>query len=429
MQRTRTTIRSVRSAFTLVELLVVITILTILVSITAASMSWSAQKDRIPNAANEVSSFIMGGRDRAIFRRSPTGVRLILDQNGPTNAAGNPVTVSSLMYIGSPPSFSGRISIEFDEDADAFYTSTPHNLRKLRFWSPGPNPADLPGVNGLPDQGDETDDTLVNPPGPNVDDTGEFGNTTINPAVGGDPPKDDIFMDGSVDPNLNSFNDFARYYNLGLLDTGNQITLRQTPTAIGLNFTLVRLAPDPMQANPGPGGFDWFLSSDFPSANVANCMDLYFDIDLRPAILPNQEPKELPKGLVIDLEASRRQGRLPASWYDGTNQRYTNFMDILYSPRGTGTGPWSGFGLMHLLVTETADVERTEYLTPGQAFYRINLTPANPEQRPNAGQERAVTVNPRTGRASVSSLLLDDTDSDNIPDDPFQFAEQGKTAK
>lgn len=424
MHTSRTTIRSPRSAFTLIELLVVITILTILVTITAASMSWSADKDRLPQAANEVSSFIMGARDRAIYRRSPTGVRLILDQNGPTNAAGNPITVSSLMYIGSPPSFSGQISIEFDPDIDSqLMTATPHHLRKLRFWLTGPPT----GGNGVPGMAgdDGTDDfTTDMPPGTFYDDTGEFGND------------DDVPLDGSVDPSLNSFNEFERFFNLGLLDTGNQITLRQTQTSIGLNFTLVRWGassthPD---TNSSPGGYDWFLSADFPSNNLANCMDLYFEIDLRPAILPNQEPRELPRGVVIDLEASRRQGRLPSGWYDSdpsspTYQSYRTDMDILFSPRGTGTGEWSGFGLLHLLVTEAADVERTQYLTGTQSFYRINLAPANQEERPNAGQERAVTVNPSSGRASVSALLLDDGDGDNIPDDPFQYAERGKTAK
>jgi prepilin-type N-terminal cleavage/methylation domain-containing protein len=418
MYRSRPTNRSPRSAFTLIELLVVITILVILVSITAASMHWSAQKDRLPQAANDVASFIMGGRDRAIYRRSPTGVRLVLDQNGPTNAAGYPTTVSSMMYIGSPPSFSGTISIEFDPDADAFYTSTQHHLRKLRFWSPGFD--GVPGSVGA-DLDDETPDLPAGTP--RIDDTGEFGDDMINPNTTPPPVKDDVRLTAD-------FNEFTRYYNLGLLDTGNQITLSKGGS-LGLHFTLVRLNPDPMQANPGPGGFDWFLSADFPSATVTNCMDLNFTIDLRPAILPNQEPRELPKGVSIDLESSRRQGRLPGSWYNTNTQQYSNFMDILYSPRGTGTGEWSGFGLLHLVLTETADVERTQYndaaYAPGeQPFYEMNKTP---EERPNMGQERAVTVNPGTGRASVSALLLDDGDGDNIPDDPFQYAERGKTAK
>lgn len=424
MHRSRATNRSGRSAFTLIELLVVITILTILVSITAASMSWTADKDRLPQAANEVSSFIMGARDRAIYRRSPTGVRLILDQNGPTNSAGNPITVSSLMYIGSPPSFSGQVSIEFDPDADTAYPFTPHHLRKLRFWSPG-TANSVPGIAGDDGADDRTPDVLL--PGAPGDDTGEFRSGT-----------DDVPMDGSVDPALNSFNDFERYFNLGLLDTGNQITLSKGGS-LGLNFTLVRWAtpsthPDTVSS---PGGYDWFLSADFPSANLANCMDLEFTIDLRPAILPDQEPRELPRGVVIDLEASRRQGRLPTGWYDTdssspTYQSYRTDMDILFSPRGTGTGEWSGFGLLHLLITEAADVERTEYdvappaTPPPHRFYKLNQTP---EQRPNAGQERVVTVNPSSGRASVSALLLDDGNADNIPDDPFQHAERGKTAR
>jgi prepilin-type N-terminal cleavage/methylation domain-containing protein len=415
-----TTIRFSRRGFTLIELLVTIAILTILVGITAASMSWSANKDRIPNAANEVSSFIMGARDRAIFRRQVTGVRLILDQNGPTNAAGHPTTVSSMMYIGSPPRFTGTISIEFDPDADLAFGPPQHHLRKLRFWTPGLD--GFPGAVGVDDEADHT------PAVPRIDDTGEFGSDAeginVNPSG---PPKDDIRLH-------TEFNEFERFYRLGLLGTGNQITLRRGGS-VGLNFTLIRWPNPSPHPTPGPGGYDWFLSADFPAANVSNCMELEFEIELRPAILPNQEPRELPRGVCIDLEACRRQGRIPGGWYnsDSTSpgfQSYSNFMDILFSPRGTGTGDWSGFGLLHLLVTEAADVERTTYndaaYAPGiQPFYRLNQTP---EERPNAEQERVVTVNPRTGRASVSSLLLD-VDGNNVPADPFQFAERGKTAK
>lgn len=415
MHRPHTTTRSRRKAFTLIELIVVISILVILVSITAASMNWTAQKDRIPNGANEVASFTMGARDRAIFRRSPTGVRLILNQDGPINAAGNPITVSSMMYIGSPEEVSGTISIEYLPAA----TSNPNHRRRLRFWSAGGN--------GVP--GDVGDDDMNN----GVDDTGEFGDTA---------PKDDVQLN-------REFNDFARLSRLGLLDTGVQISLRPGGS-LEQNFTLIKQQP-----GTGPDNSDWLLSADYTASNVGGCMDLKYTIKPLPAILPNQEPRDLPRGVVIDLESSRRKGALPPGWvrYVGGSSplqldhyQYSDYMDIIFSPRGTGFGSSGASGLIHLVLAESADVERTDYpldqiitvmgvdVIDEQDFYQLGLTP---EQRPNAGQERVVTINPSSGKVSVSALQLDHPTSPplpagdpsvGIPIDPFRYAEVGKSA-
>ena len=98
-----------RSGFTMVELLIAVSILLVLAGITVSTLNYSAEKEKISNGTRDMQSYLKGARDRAIFRRSPTGVRLVLDDNGPTNNAGNPITVSSMVYIGSPEPFSGAV--------------------------------------------------------------------------------------------------------------------------------------------------------------------------------------------------------------------------------------------------------------------------------------------------------------------------------
>lgn len=360
--------RAARGGFTLVELLVAIGVVLVLATVTVTSLQYTANKEKVSKGARDVQSFITGGRDRAIFRRRPTGVRLILDEYGPTNAAGNPITVSSLVYVGSPDPLNGQISIEYDLDA-------PGHLRKLRFWSPGLNLTDLPGVNN-------TDDDL-DPLG-QIDDTGEFDDGTNYPGA------DDIEL-------VDLRNEFTRLYNLGLLSAGVEITFSPGGTS-KLRFTLV--------GQPG----NWALSSNYPAANVSECMNIPFEINLRPAILPNQQPRELPRGVVIDLEASRQNGSnsIPSFWYDPTNNRYSEYMDIIFSPRGVGLGQWTVAGQTHLVFADIEDVEKSY---PGGSY--------DIAQREKIERERVLTVNANSGKASMTDLNFTD------PSDLFKFAETG----
>ena len=384
-----------RRGFTIVELLVSVTIVVVLAVITVTTLNVSAEKERIPEGARSTASFIEGARDRAIFNRSPVGVRLVLDQNGPTknDASGNPVptTCSSMIYIGSSETFgsdsSGPIAIDLNDRRTLILFST--NATGTGF--PGVDNDDL-STGGVDESDDDmdggsnnhTDEMLVN-------------HLTVNP---GDATGDDV----------SHWAEWNRLRQQGLIDTGVVIRF----TDLNLNFTIRRT-----------GTNQWALTKDFPATpTVASYTDLNFEIELLPTVLPNQEPRELPRGVVIDLEASRSRNlsnvgnKFPDYWYDTSSGSYIETMDILYSPRGTMIGESSSYGLINLVLADVADVETTTY-NPGGLFYDRNT-------RPQRDLERIVTINPQSG--SIYTSPIDFTDGNTIPTDPFRYAETGETA-
>ncbi|MBD3673009.1 MAG: hypothetical protein HUJ26_05730 [Planctomycetaceae bacterium] len=385
-----------RLGFTIVELLVSVTIVVALAVITVTTLNVSAEKDRIPEGARSTASFIEGARDRAIFNRSPVGVRLLLDQNGPTknDANGNPVptTCSSMIYIGSPETFdssaSGPIAIDMNDRRSLILFST---------YNSSTAAADQ-GKPGVPDVDDDVD---MN----NDNHTDEMlVNHIMNP---GQATGDD----------LSHWNAWNQLRQQGLINTGVVIRF----TDLNLNFTLRRVPTGPMNNDPNK----WALTKDFPATpSVAAYTDLNFEIELLPTILPNQEPRELPRGVVIDLEASRSRNlsnvgnKFPDYWYDTNSGSYVETLDILFSPRGTMIGESSSYGLINLVLADVADVETTTY-NPGGLFY-------NRDTRPQRDLERIVTINPQSG--SIYTSPVDFTDGNTIPTDPFRYAETGETA-
>lgn len=91
--------RSGSRGFTLVELLVVVSIILLLTVITLLSVNFTLSSDRIKGTARQVQSYLAGARDRAIYARSPRGVRLLLDPN-------NGHLVTGMIYVGAAEVFS-----------------------------------------------------------------------------------------------------------------------------------------------------------------------------------------------------------------------------------------------------------------------------------------------------------------------------------
>jgi len=149
-----------------------------------------------------------------------------------------------------------------------------------------------------------------------------------------------------------------------------------------------------------------FLTRDFVGTAPTLSSPAEYLLELTPAVLPNQEPRTLARGIVIDLQESR----IPSSWNNGTNPR----MDILFSPRGTVTGPLSGGGMIHLLLADIVDVEN------GRAIGVLN----------KQGGELIATVTTQTGNISTHHVdTTDTTPANGVADDPFRFAELGEVAK
>ncbi|MDG2388945.1 MAG: prepilin-type N-terminal cleavage/methylation domain-containing protein [Planctomycetaceae bacterium] len=386
-----------RSGFTMVELLIAVSILLVLAGITVSTLNYSAEKEKISNGTRDMQSYLKGARDRAIFRRSPTGVRLVLDDNGPTNNAGNPITVSSMVYIGSPEPFVGQLSIDM--------SGSQRNLILITTGADGE-----PGMAGVDDNGmgvDDDGDMMID----EADEVDDHTNELLSQAP-------------SATDDVDVSSEWNRLENLGLLSVGVEIEL--TPSGGNtLTFTL--------QKNPSPIGIydEWRLTSAYPGgANINNYVDVAFRIELRPAVLPNQQSRELPKGVVLDLEACRRAGTIPANWsaqdpsnptpvFGGQNNRvYSRYMDIMFSPRGVGFGQWASEGQIQLLFVDSADVEKTTY----------NSVMYNYTTRDEVGRERVISINAQSGNISMTSLNLTDGDSNSILDDPFLYAETGVRA-
>jgi hypothetical protein len=125
---------------------------------------------------------------------------------------------------------------------------------------------------------------------------------------------------------------------------------------------------------------------------------LNYELELAPAVLPNQEVAVFAPGIVIDLANSQ----LPAGWA-ARPQR----MDLLFAPSGAATGPVAAAGKVHLVLRDVRDME-------------LGLVPGDLNRK---GDELVVTVFPRTGHVATSPLYV------AAPGDPFRYAETGEAAK
>lgn len=106
------------------------------------------------------------------------------------------------------------------------------------------------------------------------------------------------------------------------------------------------------------GGIDtWQLQRDYPGASSTGSplTITEYALQLQPVILPNQEPRLLPQGIVIDLANSQ----LPAAWSSAWGSATApDSMDVLFSPRGQVTGRLSAAGAIRLVLADVIDVEQ-----------------------------------------------------------------------
>ena len=142
---------------------------------------------------------------------------------------------------------------------------------------------------------------------------------------------------------------------------------------------------------------DFFLTKDFNVVDTQSPKN--YSLQLNPNVLPNQEPRQLPRDVVIDLPNSQ----IPPDWN----------LDVLFSPHGTVTGLVSSAGVLHLVVAEGVDVFQGRL--PG-AFDK-------------EGNERVVTLRTQTGGISVHNVDPTGATATTDATDPFYFAAIGETAK
>lgn len=209
----------------------------------------------------------------------------------------------------------------------------------------------------------------------------------------------------------------------GLLGPGTRIRI---PGTKGAWYTVVGVGPGERLTIARPH-FDHPAGTNVPQT---------YELELAPAVLPNQEPVQLPAGVVVDIfpaeidcngngmldpaedlngngRADGPHSRVPPRWSRvdpmSCQLQVGTQLDVLFSPRGTIVGEAGAGGLLHLLVADVRDVA-------------AGRGPGDPGKE---GSELVVTVFTRTGRVAVFAVDPTDGDGNGVADDPFFFAETG----
>lgn len=411
--------RSVHRGFTLIELLVVIGILLLLSTMTLLAVDFTFNTERVRSGARQLQSMLEGARDRAIHAGAPRGVRIIVEDdrdNGRKSA--------SMIYIASTDPWSrGTIT-----------------LKRSDFAAPY-------GTLDTPAQGNDRDGNIV-------------ADTDIY-MVEGSPETlwFNLLQRGylpvyEIDSNTNGVADPGEDLNgNGVLDQKTaRIKIPGDRNGTWYTVSTHHLGRNPLNPNVleflrpyrDPGTTPPTEVVGFEGTGINS-----YILELPPRVLADAEPILLPAGVVIDLDASD----VPDSWRPdqptslpaGVNAQqvpYSSQMDIIFSPRGTVTGPEAAKGLIHfyLGLREDVDAINTGITKSGQTF-----TPRSPVWSGswNAGivilGESGVTTSPPVGDRALVSIItqtgkvssyplnpVDGPDANAFADDPFLFAKHGK---
>lgn len=371
-----------RRAFTLIELVIVIGILLLLAVITVSTINLSVNGDRVRAGARQVQSYLAGARDRAIYAKAPRGVRFLLD---PTNNR----TVSSLVFIQQTPSYTSgvvqleRLDLNNDNDAD-----------------------DYPGVQN-----------------PQAFILRGFDNNTSN-----------TFMEPT---------NWVDLYQQGLLASGARVRI---PAGSGLWYTVTTELLAYANSSYPPRLHLTTAYTGPTSAATGNQVPVSgyvtYELELPPSVLPNADPVQLPKGVVVHLDRctsfqnlevpANRGDRLPSFWMrspsvvqgltgasDPSGFDYTSQLDIMFSPRGVVTGFAAHRGIVHLYVGEQKDADHDRLVSwaSGVASAPEYDAASDGYQR---GDKFSVSIFTRTGAISVHPIYPNG--------DSFRYAETGEVA-
>ena len=168
---------------------------------------------------------------------------------------------------------------------------------------------------------------------------------------------------------------------------------------------------------------DLILTTEYRNPNPTGVNDETAQIELPPSVVPNEEPFQLPRNVVIDLDACSTNrstlpgNKLPNAWKNFSHSpfSYKKQLDILFSPRGAITGTAAASGLIHFYVTESAAAD-------------LLLDAAYNGTSPPVPDKNVVTVFTRTGNVITSPINTTDANNDGIADDPFYYPERGEVA-
>lgn len=384
-----------RVGFTLVELLIVISLLLLIAVMTAGAINTTISGDKVRGGARQVQSFLAGARDRAIYSKSPRGVRFLLE---PTN---DPTVSSricrSMVYIAPTDDWTqGTIEVEW-------FGGAVKAVRGFDNTSSTANALIFPtGWLNLYNQGLLKNGVRIKIPN---DSTGEWYTVDTSQLASASP-------DGSGGPNPPVL----------LLLTNFSTAPTQTANQSNLQPAF----------QPGSG----------PTT---------YRLELPPGVMPNQEPVLLPKGCVIHLDRSSsptglemtaagnpslpgtwtRADKLPFAWKRASTTGnpsgfdYTSMMDVMFSPRGVVIGPAAQNGIIHFYIGEQKDADlddlywRTTSDSPTLSAPEYGAWGNSMSPGYVRGDKVILTLFTRTGAVSTHPVH---------PTDTFKFAETGEVA-
>ena len=174
---------------------------------------------------------------------------------------------------------------------------------------------------------------------------------------------------------------------------------------------------------PGPNAFPsitaWPITSSF-----ASC-----DIQLGNDLLPFHAPISLPSNVVIDLKFCSQNVKALAGINPSNPPAIPPYIDLMFSPRGMLTGPVAAQGPLHFFLRTLDDATATTAFVDAQgntgtSGYYVGTNPPDP----NKGDRLILTVFPQTGLVGTFEMDVTDANADGLADNPFNFAQQGKSA-
>lgn len=176
---------------------------------------------------------------------------------------------------------------------------------------------------------------------------------------------------------------------------------------------------------------DLLLTTPYRNPNPTGINNEPAQIELPPSVVPNEEPMQLPRNVVIDLDACSTNraaypgNKLPNVWknFSVSPFSYKKQLDLMFSPRGSITGTAAASGIIHLYLTEMTAAD-------------LQLDAAYSGTSPSIPDKNVVTLFTRTGNVITSPINTTDTlnnsdgslSPDGIADDPFFFPERGEVA-
>lgn len=189
-------------------------------------------------------------------------------------------------------------------------------------------------------------------------------------------------------------------------------------------------------ADSGDGRYRAKLSRPYQPTTSGNppFHGFAYSVELAPSVLPNEEPRTLPRGIVIDLESSRFYGKIPEDWYAVTDDKgtpnpadddvtYSDTMDIVFNERGTIHGPLAAKGVVSLVIADGVDVLTGFRVGHGNSgTLDVNGDGATDERE---APEMLLSLFANSGTIITAPPDETDADADGLRDDPFYLAETG----